>query len=547
MPILEVKMSSGQVRVFDLTLPSYVLGRDPNCDLRFPEEVGLSRQHLSFARKGAAWTLTDLKSRNGTFIGADKITDEPRTLVDGDVIRASNLQITLKDPPSAGVVFEKVSSAPDPARATVVVNLRELLAATGVGELSGIRQAPKQWSSPVQALLRAGRELVAGRPLPELFRVILDMAIEASGAERGVLMTLEDGELVEQAKSKGEFRISSMVRDKVINDRESLLIHDAMGDEMLQHRQSIVLQNVHSLMAVPLQTEDRVIGLIYVDTRSILRPFLPDDLNLLTVMANVAAIRIERQRLGQIEEAEARHRVEMEQAASIQRLSLPVKAPQIPGFTVEGISVPCFSVGGDYYDYFRLEEDRTLIVIGDVAGKGMPAALLVMSTQAHASALAMTGKGEDPGQFVTQLNRAIIPRCPEDRFISFFSCLLEPVTGEVVFANAGHNPPLLLRAGGRTEKLGTTGPVMGVMPINYRTGSTRLEKGEILLLYTDGITEAESPAEEEFDIPNLERVLREAAHLSPVDLLARILQRVEEWTKGAPASDDRTMVVIRRN
>jgi serine phosphatase RsbU (regulator of sigma subunit)/pSer/pThr/pTyr-binding forkhead associated (FHA) protein len=550
MATLEIKSPNGQVRTVELTRSSYVLGRDAGCELAFSEDGGLSRQHFSISQAtgptSGGWVVTDLKSRNGTFVNGERL-QVARTLERGDSIKASRLQITYREAAGSAVVFEKADSVPDPGRATVMVNLKDLLGAAGTGTHSTSGPQARQWSSPVQALLRAGRELVSGRPLPDLFRVILDMAIEASGAERGVLMTIEDGVLVEQVKSQGEFRISSMVRDRVIEHRESLLIHDVLGDSMLQNRQSIVLQNVHTLMAVPLQTEDRVIGLIYVDSRSLFRPFVPDDLNLLTVMANVAAIRIERQRLAQIEEAEEHHRMELEQAASIQRLSLPLKAPAIPGFGVEGISVPCFSVGGDYYDYFKLPDGRSMIVIGDVAGKGMPAALLVMSTQAHASALSLTGIATDPGAFVTQLNNAIIPRCPGDRFISFFAVLVDPASDEIVYCNAGHNPPLLIRTKGETERLGSNGPVLGIIPVEYSSGTARLGQGDQLLLYTDGITEAESPAEEEFEVPNLERVLRESAELTPGELLNTILCRVDEWTKGAPASDDRTMVTIRRN
>ncbi len=541
---LEITSPDGSVHTVDLSKPAYILGRDVSCELAFPEDGGLSRQHFSIDRTGAAWEIRDMNSRNGSFVNGEKLTI-PRPLALGDTIKASKLQILYTEPARTGVVFEKANFAADPARATVVINLRDLISAAGATQKQGLAAAAPQWASPVQALLRAGRELVAGRPLPELFRVILDMAIEASGAERGVLMTLENGELVEQAKSQGEFRISSMVRDKVMNERESLLIHDALGDAMLGGRQSIVMQNVHTLMAVPLQTEDRVIGLIYVDSRSSFRPFLPDDLNLLTVMANVAAIRIERQRLAQIEKAEERHRMEQEQAVKIQRLSLPEKAPEVAGYVFDGKSIPCFSVGGDYYDYYRMPDGRLMIVIGDVAGKGMPAALLVMSLQANASALAMTAR--DAGQFVAQLNDAIHPRCPRDRFITFFSCILDPATGDLTYCNAGHNPPLLLRAGGGIEQLPPGGLVLGILPgVKYESGATRLERGDQLLLYTDGITEAESPEGEEFDTPILEGVFRQIRDLAPAELMEELLRRVDEWTKGAPASDDRTIVNIRR-
>jgi sigma-B regulation protein RsbU (phosphoserine phosphatase) len=201
-------------------------------------------------------------------------------------------------------------------------------------------------------------------------------------------------------------------------------------------------------------------------------------------------------------------------------------------------------VGGDYYDYYPLADGRTMIVIGDVAGKGMPAALLVSSLQANASALALTAS--DLGKFVTQLNKVI--RCPSDRFVTFFACIVDAEKEELIFCNAGHNPPLLLKTDGTTEQLPTAGLMLGVFPtVQYKAGVTHFDPGDQLFLYTDGITEAESPEHEEFDVENLEKVLRANAGLKPAELLDQILDRVEQWTNGAPASDDRTMVLVRRN
>lgn len=161
-----------------------------------------------------------------------------------------------------------------------------------------------QGNRQMQALIRAGRELAGHLPLDELFQVIMDHSVEAVMAGRGVLMTLEDGELQVRVARGAGFKISSMVRDRVLNKKESLLVRDAQLDQALMQQMSIVEHKVRSIIAVPLQTNDRVIGLIYLDSPNALREFSAEDLNLLTVMANVAAIRIEHARLNEIEEAE---------------------------------------------------------------------------------------------------------------------------------------------------------------------------------------------------------------------------------------------------
>ena len=162
-------------------------------------------------------------------------------------------------------------------------------------------------SAPMQALIRAGQELSENRPLAELFPVILDLAIQAVNAQRGVLLMLEGDKLVAKAHKGEGFRISTAVRDRVIKEKSSILVRDAQLDDAFKGRMSIVEQKVHTMMAVPLQTKDRIIGLIYVDSPFVLREFTKDDLSLLTVMANVAAIRIENARLAEIEAGRAHH------------------------------------------------------------------------------------------------------------------------------------------------------------------------------------------------------------------------------------------------
>ena len=157
-------------------------------------------------------------------------------------------------------------------------------------------------------------------------------------------------------------RISSAVRDRVLESRTSVLVRDTALDEALRKRHSIVAQSVRTLMAVPLQTDDKVIGLIYVDSPEFFRQFTTDDLNLLTVLANVAGIRIERERLAEVEQAERLMAAELEQAAEIQRQLLPSAAPSVPGLDLAGYTAPCRTVGGDYYDFLTLPDGRIGLV-----------------------------------------------------------------------------------------------------------------------------------------------------------------------------------------
>ena len=289
---------------------------------------------------------------------------------------------------------------------------------------------------------------------------------------------------------KGEgFRISSGVRDRVLKEKSSILVRDAQLDDAFKGRMSIVEQKVHTMMAVPLETKQRIIGLIYVDSPFVLREFTKDDLSLLTVMANVAAIRIENVRLAEVEQAERIMKRDLSQAAEIQGRMLPDTRRVVPGADLAGFNAACRTVGGDYYDFFPYADGRVGLALGDVSGKGMPASLMMMALHARVQVLA-----EDPGDlaaFMTRLNKATCANCPSNRFITFFFCVLNTATGELTFANAGHNPPIVVRASGEAQMLEGGGPVLGILPVApYSEQRERLGPGDLLVLYSDGVTEA---------------------------------------------------------
>jgi phosphoserine phosphatase RsbU/P len=362
---------------------------------------------------------------------------------------------------------------------------------------------------------------------------------------RGVLMTVEGGELVVQANRGDGFRISTAVRDRVLNGGVSILVRDAAMDDAYRERRSIVGQNIRTLIAVPLQTRDRIIGIIYVDSPSVIREFTKDDLNLLTVMANVAAVRIENARLAELEREEQLLARDLQQAAEIQRGLLPSAPPAVRGLDLAGYNAPCRTVGGDYYDFFPYGPGRIAMAVGDVSGKGMPASLLMMGLQARVQVLIEEPKSL--AEVMTRLNRITSTNCPANRFISLFFCLLDGNTGDLTFANAGHNPPLILRANGENEQLSGSGPVLGITPsTEYREHRSHLDEGDTLLIYSDGITEAINSAGVEFGVGGLARVASGRRTDSAATIVREVNQALLAWTGGAPPADDVTLIVARR-
>jgi serine phosphatase RsbU (regulator of sigma subunit) len=530
-----------------LTNERLAFGRSATNDLSYPEDAGLSRQHLLFEKVGGEWTIRDLGSKNGTLVNGGRIT-APHKLKKGDRISAGhlNMEFTEIGAPAAGfsntVVF--VDSAVVTAATTTVQTSLEGLMGPEVEDFS--KTSVFHGSLQTRALIRAGRELAGHRPLSELFEVIMDLSLEAVGANRGVLMALEGEQLIVKAARGQGFQISSAVRDRVIKEGASVLVVDAQTDQAFRERASIVAQNVRSMMAVPLQAKERVIGLIYLDSPNLIQPFSREDLNLLTVMANVAAIRIEHARLAEVEQAERVLARDLEQAAQIQKGLLPRSAPIVPGLALAGSTAACRTVGGDYYDFLTYSNGRVAALVGDVAGKGMPAALMMSSLQARVQVL--FEECGDLAQSVTRLNKAISANCPDNRFITFFVCIIDPATGAVTYTNAGHNPPLLVRRAGEVETLGKGGIILGIMPrFVYQQGEARMEPGDVLVLFSDGVTEAARPdVDEEFGDDRLADVVRKHADEPAEGIVNAVIEAVSQFTQGAPAADDITVVVAKR-
>lgn len=523
------------------------LGRSVENDLAYPDDPWLSRAHLCFERYKDDWFVRDCQSRNGTIVNSASLT-KPHKLNPGDLIFAGHLTIEIRDreitqrPKSIEIIPDDSEPAP---LATTFTTLDKVLGKDGKPD-SKQKSATLNTARVVAALIQAGQELAGHRPLEEVFAVILDLALSAVNAKRGVILALEDGGLQIRASRGDGFTISKSVCERVLSEKCSLIIGDAQIDDAFREQKSIVMHRVRSMLAVPLQTREQVLGLIYVDNGIVVHPFNEEDLDLLTVMANVAAIRIEHARLLLIEEAEQRNALELQQASEIQLGLLPTEVPKYDGYDLAGFNLPCRTVGGDYYDFLQYRDGRLGLVVGDVSGKGLPAALLMSSLEARVQMLAETSP--DPATAVTALNRNFAPKCPIGKFITFFYGLLDVPTGRLLYANAGHNPPLIVRKNGSMEFLKGHGIVMGIRPNSqYELHKTSLEPGDLLVLFSDGVTEACNASGLEFGENGLSKFLAQRRFDSCESTVGALITEVRNWCGNGAFSDDFTVVLLRRN
>jgi phosphoserine phosphatase RsbU/P len=536
---LSIALPDGSKQIVALDSGRYDLGRAESNRLAFPEIQGVSRRHAAFDRNGSTWFVRDLGSTNGTFLNGKRVS-EPHALKANDQLTVGQLAIVFSEvQPEAfepAVVFVKQSE--EEKGQTIEVTLDAVL-----NDDSEMRSSPH-----MRALVHAGRELCGHTSLDELFEVIMNLSFDAVGGARGALITVEQGELRVRA-SKGEgFSISSYVRDLVLKEGRSLLVRDAQTDRELAARRSIVQEQIRGILAVPLQTEHHIIGLIYLDSPLIIKEFTRADLNVLTVLANIAAIRIDQARLAEIEQAEKLHSKELEHAALIQRSMLPCEIPPFPNrtdFELHASMSPAREIGGDLFDFFLLDQDHLAFAIGDVSGKGAPAALFMAVTRTLLRATAQNQKG--PAECFNYMNDTLCENNSNGMFVTLFYGVLNTATGDLVFANGGHNFPYLFSLDGKIRKISEKGgPMLGVLEgANYRTLATRIQPGEGILLYTDGVTEAVNCSNEFFGEDRLESYLSRQASGSAQALVDGLQETVKTFAKGKPQADDITVLVLR--
>jgi phosphoserine phosphatase RsbU/P len=325
-------------------------------------------------------------------------------------------------------------------------------------------------------------------------------------------------------------------------------VFDVQADERFAAALSMRISGIRSLVAAPLLDPEGTLGLIVLESRAGVRQFSEEDLELLVSLASVAALHI--RNLALALEAAERRRLEAELALArrIQMALLPNRLPDVPGWELYGGNIPSRGVSGDYYEVVERDGGREcVLMVADVAGKGMAASLLTVSLQALSTGPVMDGL--PPDEICARLSWLLYLRTPPEKYATAFLGVLEPATGRLSYTNAGHNPPLLVRADGAVEELAATGVPLGLLPqAPYQAGVAELGPGDLLVLYTDGLVEACGPDGEEYGQERLKEACRRHRGEAELAALAEALEGdLETFAGGVPFADDRTIVLARRS
>ena len=540
------------------------IGRSARNDLCIPDPFA-SRVHAEVRREGEEYVLQDLGSANGTLYNGATV-DGAVPLTSGGRIQIGETEIVFDDGTynssmGATMITDNTSSLPE---ATIALASSDRTTSGLLEAIEGARTQPeeivttsaqhKAKHGDLLALIsKVGITLLASATLTETLEQIVSLVFEAVPADRCLIMMRDQGSedlrvavarLRDRVGEVGEIRVSRNVLDEVVIRGKSVLTSDAQHDPRFASG-TMVLQGVRSVLAVPLGVADKVFGIIYADSPIAEGRFTEDHLKVLTTLASVAAIRVENARLVEARLERERFERELALASEIQQRFQPTAPPHVEGYELQGISFPCYEIGGDYYDFIEREDGRLVIALGDVSGKGTAAALLMSSL--HAAIHAQSASHDSLVATISAVNRYLADNIPANRFVTLFYAELDPESGALSFLNAGHNPPLIVHSAGTVEQLASGGLPLGIKrDAEYREGRTRLQRGDVLVIYSDGVTEAVSPSGEEFGATRLYEVVSRNINASAAGIRDRIESSLTKFAQGTSASDDITLVIVKR-
>ena len=518
--------------------PTISIGRASDCSIPIKDRY-LSRKHAEIVSSEGHWVLKDLGSANGTYLNGSRVERELR-LHAGDRIRLGDTEIVFE---TAEHNTDRFLAVADTAASTTIsVPLHDSEIRLDTGDLSKLK-----------TLNQLARELLEDRPMDQLFGFITERVLEHTGASRAAIGLLgSDGrtfvnvEVRRQDKNDdSELRISKTVLDEVVKEKKALAFMDVSMEEKLSRAKSIVMQGIRSILCAPLTIGNSVVGVLYVDYLFTQRTISEQDVRLVAQIARFAAIKLETTRLR--EEAIQKRIMdeELKTASTIQRGLLPAAPTGVPGYSFAGSSRPCRTVSGDYYDFVVRPDGKVYFAIADVSGKGVTAGLMMAGLQA--SFRIFCKSNPRPAELVAQLNVALKENLPQSKFVTLFLGRLDTETGVIEYANAGHTPPLWIRRDGVLE-LEETDLVLGVVTrADYLNRTLALEPGDALVLFTDGVTEAENAEGDDLGSQRLVQRLTKLHDTSAKEITSVIESEVIAHIGDVTVADDVTLVVVARN
>jgi sigma-B regulation protein RsbU (phosphoserine phosphatase) len=542
-PRLVVIDPNGSRRDVAIAIFPFRIGRQAGNELTL-RDSRVSRQQAQITEVSGIMVLEDMGSSHGTFVNGEKIIRHE--------LKASD-QIDFGVPDSYRVVYVGEGATID--------ELVERIEAPAPTE-AGARELHH-----LSVLLDVARSLSSGLSLEDILASVVDAAIAITRTERGVLLLANPAGQMETAVARNgqrgtlrpeDMQVSQGVLRRVQASRRELVVGDAMDAEggRAGHGESITRLDLHTVVAIPIDKkpvieavdvtvaarQSDLLGILYLDSRAPSSTFSALDREVVRSLAHEAATLIDNARLFAAARVKARLDHDIEIASKIQQGLLPKELPNLPDVAVSGSTLACYSVGGDCFDVIELDGGRHGFFVGDISGKGIPAALLATLLQ---GIFFTTASMDIPLTSVfSRVNRYLAERAGGDRYATVFYGVLDK-SGAFEYVNAGHVPPLIKRKSGAIERLDLASFPVGMFPeAEYESAAVKLDKGDFLVIYTDGVSEAVNVKTEMFEEERLQHLLESFQGQTVEQLAETIREGVKTFTQGAPQSDDITILVV---
>jgi serine phosphatase RsbU (regulator of sigma subunit) len=544
--VLEVVSPDGARRYARITQTPFMIGRGAETGNHLQlSDRRISRNCAAVVIEANRYYVEDRGQRRGLFVNGEKI--DSRELQDGDIVTFG-----LDD--SYEIIFRSAKGADDDSIPQLLTRIEHITSSEPSG---GLRK--------LNLLLEATTLLHSQLPLDSVLGKMLDYAVSVTDADRGLLLETDAGGAlkVKLARRSGGLRLppesltpSQTAIQLALKQKSPVITEDlAQADVDLQAAQSIVAQRLRAVVVIPLYALSRAktqesmvnikcgdfLGVLYLDSR---RPaaFSRLDRQILDALAADAASILDNARLVERERERQRLEQEINIARDIQQALLPRDFREFPHLAVTGFNLPCLSVGGDYFDVFPLSDGRTAFLIADVSGKGLGAALLTTMLQGALSGMTL---GTDPARVLNHVNRFLCDHSEVGRYATMFFGVLDQ-EGHLEFINAGHPSPFLIRHGAAEEAFTEGSYPVGLVPeAQYTAVCLKLEPGDTLVLFSDGVTEAMDPDEQMFGVARLKELLTGQIECPLEQLQKCVLEAVENFARGARQADDLTLLIVR--
>ncbi|MSU77453.1 MAG: FHA domain-containing protein [Gemmataceae bacterium] len=532
-----------------------VMGRNADCAIQLAVPA-VSREHAVIRKIGNQFFIEDKQSRNGTEVNSAKIT--ARTLLkDGNQIAICGITMVFYDNPPMPKLPDHMMGNPEDAPGEDDEKDSSVVSATIQASISSQQFFETQPSERLTLLFEVGTELTQTMHTEDLLPKIIDKLFQVfRQADRGFIIFRENGKLMakvvrtRRADDEDKARFSRKIVNLCMDSGQSILSEDASSDGQFDMSQSIADCRIRSMVVAPLvnRSDGTSLGVIQLDTQDRLKRFTQEDLNLLKAVAAQAGVAIENARMHESLVERAGLERDLETAKRVQKSFLPKKFPQHAGYEFFAYYESAQEVGGDYYDFIPLPNNRVGVMIGDVAGKGVPAALLMAKVSSDARFCTLT----EPtlSDAVSKLNDLMQEAGLLDRFVTFSACVLDIAQHTVTVVNAGHQPPYIYRAATQTFEDGCTrrmtGLPLGIAEgIPYDSTTFNLAPGDVVTLITDGVSESQSVDDKEFGMSGVNASLK-VGPMTPAEMGKRLVEAVHRHAKGRKPHDDLTVVIFSR-